>query len=73
VNRKTFNAFTEEAGLSSDAGNAEGGDLTLETLLEEKYKFDIALRFEKLGVGDEKRGWTKPGAHAEQGVYEHRI
>lgn len=60
---QTLNAFIEEAGLSQDAGESEGGDLTLETLLEEKNKFDISLRFEKLGVEDDKRGWSKPGKH----------
>jgi hypothetical protein len=58
---QTLNAFIEEAGLSQDAGDTNGGDLTLETLLDEKNKFDISLRFEKLGVNDDQRGWSRPG------------
>jgi hypothetical protein len=47
--------------LPPDAGIAEKGDLTLETLLEEKKTFDLSVRFEKLGTDDGERGWTKPG------------
>jgi hypothetical protein len=60
---QTLNAFIGEAGLSQDAGDTEGGDLTLETLLDEKNKFDLSLRFEKLGVEDDKLGWSRPGKH----------
>lgn len=37
------------------------GDLTLETLLEEKKKFDVSVRFEKLGLKDGDDGWSLPG------------
>lgn len=37
------------------------GDLTLETLLEEKKTFDLSSQFEKLGTDDSEHGWTEPG------------
>jgi len=38
------------------------GDLTLETLLEEKKTFDLSVRFEKLGVEEDgEKRWRKPG------------
>lgn len=45
-----------------DSGNVSKGDLTLETLLEEKKTFDISVQFEKLGVDDgtNNTGWTSP-------------
>jgi len=36
------------------------GDLTLETLLEEKKNFDISVQFEKLGVEGGDAGWSLP-------------
>lgn len=36
-------------------------DLTIEKILEEKEIFDVSIRFEKLGDGDEDLGWTLPG------------
>lgn len=43
------------------------GDLTLETLLEEKRMFDVSVRFEKLGVAGEggEGGWKEPGRFFE--------
>ncbi|PPJ52544.1 hypothetical protein CBER1_10180 [Cercospora berteroae] len=57
---QTYEAFITEAGLPYDAGNVTKGDLDLETLLEEKKNFDIAVKFEKLGVEDDNTGWRKP-------------
>ena len=37
------------------------GDLTLETLLEEKKTFDVSFRFEKLGTEDATMGWRELG------------
>jgi hypothetical protein len=34
--------------------------LTIEALLEEKKTFDIATKFEKLGVEDAAAGWRLP-------------
>ena len=61
---QTYEAFVKEAGLPFDAGNVSKGDLTLESLLDEKKTFDIAVKFEKLGVEDAESGWRKPGASA---------
>lgn len=61
---QTFKAFTIEAGLPSDAGSVSKGDLTLETLLDEKKTFDVAVKFEKLGVENASSGWTNPGKYA---------
>ncbi|KAI5371162.1 Putative WD40/YVTN repeat-like-containing domain superfamily [Septoria linicola] len=57
---ETYDAFVAEAGLSHDAGNVTKGDLDLETLLDEKKNFDIAVKFEKLGLEDENTGWRQP-------------
>lgn len=37
------------------------GDLTIETILEEKKLFDLSLKIEKVGVGDEDGKWSLPG------------
>ena len=50
-----------EAGLPQDAGVISKGDLTLETLLEEKRTFDLRVKFEKLGNEDVATGWRQPG------------
>lgn len=53
---ETLDAFLSEAALSPDAGSAKKGDLTIESILEEKRAFDLSLGFEKCGIeGDE--GW----------------
>ncbi|KAK5132086.1 hypothetical protein LTR08_000336 [Meristemomyces frigidus] len=57
---QTYDAFVAEAGLEPDAGMVSKGDLTLETLLEEKKSFDLNAHFEKLGVEDGERGWSQP-------------
>ncbi|EMC94443.1 hypothetical protein BAUCODRAFT_132353 [Baudoinia panamericana UAMH 10762] len=58
---ESYAAFISEAGLPPDAGVISKGDLTLETLLEEKKTFDVSVRFEKLGVHDGgERGWKVP-------------
>ncbi|EME88072.1 uncharacterized protein MYCFIDRAFT_55082 [Pseudocercospora fijiensis CIRAD86] len=57
---ETYEAFINEVGLPYDAGNVSKGDLTIETLLEEKKTFDVSIRFEKLGVEDANVGWSRP-------------
>ncbi|EME48401.1 hypothetical protein DOTSEDRAFT_141452 [Dothistroma septosporum NZE10] len=59
---ETYDAFIQEIGLPYDSGNVSKGDLTLETLLEEKKTFDISVQFEKLGVNDgtADTGWKSP-------------
>ncbi|KAM3416090.1 hypothetical protein BST61_g9571 [Cercospora zeina] len=57
---QTYEAFIAEAGIPHEAGNVTKGDLDLETLLEEKKNFDIAVKFEKLGVEDANTGWKQP-------------
>lgn len=54
-------AFIKEAGLPLDAGTLSQGDLTIEKILEEKKVFDLSVRFEKFGDGNEDLGWTLPG------------
>lgn len=58
----TLDAFLREAGLPPDAGSTNNGGLTIERILEEKQVFDLSLRFEKLGSGDDKawNGITAP-------------
>lgn len=51
----------KEAALPLDAGTLSKGDLTIEKILEEKKMFDLSVRFEKFGDGDEDLGWTLPG------------
>lgn len=61
---QSYDAFIAEAGLPQDAGTTGKGDLTLEALLEEKKTFDVALRFEKLGLGGEgDESWSGLGAY----------
>nr|POE77685.1 tyrosine--trna ligase, mitochondrial [Quercus suber] len=55
----SYDTFIAEAGLPEDAGTVSNGDLTLETLLEEKKQFDTSNKFEKLGVEGGAHGWTK--------------
>ncbi|KXT07330.1 hypothetical protein AC578_432 [Pseudocercospora eumusae] len=57
---ETYEAFIGEAGLPYDAGNVSRGDLTIETLLEEKKTFDVSVKFEKLGLEDANLGWSRP-------------
>ncbi|KAF2483891.1 WD40-repeat-containing domain protein [Neohortaea acidophila] len=57
----SYDAFINEAGLPASAGDVGKGDLTLETLLEEKKTFDVSVRYEKLGSEDgEGKGWARP-------------
>ncbi len=58
---QTLTSFLCEAGLPPDAGSISKGSLTIEKILEEKKLFDLSVRFEKLGTGNEKKGWSKPG------------
>lgn len=54
---ETLDAFLSEAGLSPDASFTKKGDLTIESILEEKRVFDLSVGFEKCGIeGDE--GWS---------------
>ncbi|KAF2770296.1 WD40 repeat-like protein [Teratosphaeria nubilosa] len=61
---ESYDAFVSEAGLPSDAGSVAKDDLTLETLLEEKRMYDLSVRFEKVGTGDDDQGgdtgWRVP-------------
>jgi len=58
---QSYEAFVTESGLPPDVGTCSKGDLTLETLLEEKRAFDLSVKFEKLGSEDESaRGWREP-------------
>lgn len=60
--QQSYDAFITEAGLPATAGDVGKGDLTLETLLEEKKTFDVSVRYEKLGSEDgEGKGWARPG------------
>ncbi|KAF7190286.1 hypothetical protein HII31_08617 [Pseudocercospora fuligena] len=65
---ETYEAFINEVGLPYDAGNVSKGDLTIETLLEEKKTFDVSIKFEKLGVEDANLGWSRPGMAKELDV-----
>ncbi|KAL7779351.1 hypothetical protein CFE70_008854 [Pyrenophora teres f. teres 0-1] len=47
-----------EAGLPSDIGAASDSLVTIESILEEKKKFDLSLSFEKLGVDETNQGWA---------------
>jgi hypothetical protein len=58
---ESYEAFVREAGLPDSAGTTSKGDLTLETLLEEKRVFDVSVRFEKLGADDGEGKWKLPG------------
>ncbi|SMQ50680.1 unnamed protein product [Zymoseptoria tritici ST99CH_3D1] len=65
---ESYEAFVREAGLPRDAGTTSKGDLTLETLLEEKRVFDVSVRFEKLGVDDGKGKWSLPAPSVSKPV-----
>ncbi|KAI9724798.1 MAG: hypothetical protein M1812_000074 [Candelaria pacifica] len=58
--QQTLEAFLQEAGLPANAGTTEAGDLTIEKILEEKKTYDISVRFEKIGVGEEEDKWKQP-------------
>ncbi|KAE8824769.1 hypothetical protein PTNB85_09533 [Pyrenophora teres f. teres] len=55
---ETLNSFVQEAGLPSDIGAASDSLVTIESILEEKKKFDLSLSFEKLGVDETNQGWA---------------
>ncbi|KAI9798358.1 MAG: hypothetical protein M1835_000021 [Candelina submexicana] len=57
---ETLEAFLQEAALPPDAGAAEAGNLTIEKILEEKRIYDISLKFEKIGIGEEDNKWKQP-------------
>ena len=57
---ETLDAFLGEAGLSPDAGSVKKGDITIESILEEKQAFDLSLGFEKCGI-EEDEGWSLLG------------
>ena len=48
----------QEAELPPDIGAASDSLVTIESVLQEKKKFDLSLSFEKLGVDDNERGWA---------------
>lgn len=52
-------------------GTISKGDLTIEGLLEEKKSFDIAVRFEKLGMKEGDDGWSQPGGLRAQDEQVH--
>ncbi|KAL8765796.1 MAG: hypothetical protein Q9209_007235 [Squamulea sp. 1 TL-2023] len=56
----TLQAFLTEAGLPTDAGSINPGDLTIEKVLEEKKVFDLTLNFEKSNIADDCRQWSSP-------------
>jgi WD40 repeat protein len=41
-------------------GSASSPEVTLEQILQEKQTYDLSLRFEKMGVDDEEKGWRVP-------------
>lgn len=48
----------QEAELPPDIGASSDDLVTIESVLQEKKKFDLSLSFEKLGVDDTERGWA---------------
>ncbi|KAL8694968.1 MAG: hypothetical protein Q9218_000440 [Villophora microphyllina] len=53
----TLQAFLTEADLSHEV--IDSGDLTIETILEEKRVFDLSLKFEKSDISHDGRGWNE--------------
>ncbi|RAR05219.1 hypothetical protein DDE83_007445 [Stemphylium lycopersici] len=58
ANGYTQVTFVQEAELPPDIGAASDSLVTIESVLQEKKKFDLSLSFEKLGVDDKERGWA---------------
>lgn len=67
---ETLDTFIREAGLPSDAGlvtrksSDEAGGLdkwTLESIIQEKKRFDQTLSFERYGDSQAKDEWSVPG------------
>ncbi|KAI9838548.1 MAG: hypothetical protein M1819_004857 [Sarea resinae] len=56
---ETLDLFLREAGLPSDASTVDAGDLTIENVLQEKKIFDLSVRFEKIGIGEDPP-WLSP-------------
>ncbi|KAL8990965.1 MAG: hypothetical protein Q9177_000502 [Variospora cf. flavescens] len=54
----TLKAFLAEAGLPSNAGSTEPGDLTIEKVLGEKQVFDLSLAFERSSIAGSGREWS---------------
>ena len=61
IGMQTLDAFIQEAGLPPDAGSVEKGDLTIETILEEKKIYDLSVSYEKLATAHGDVAWTLPG------------
>ncbi|KAH6620483.1 WD40-repeat-containing domain protein [Boeremia exigua] len=57
---ETLKTFIKEADLPSDAGIRPDSSVTIDSILDEKRKFDLSLSFEKLGVDDAGRKWAVP-------------
>ncbi|KAI9663946.1 MAG: hypothetical protein M1821_007437 [Bathelium mastoideum] len=56
----TLKAFLDEANLPPDTGSVSKGDLTLETVLQEKKVFDLSLKFEKFNASEDDQKWSLP-------------
>ncbi|USP82677.1 hypothetical protein yc1106_09951 [Curvularia clavata] len=52
------NGFVQEAELPPDIGAASDDQVTIESVLQEKKRFDLSLNFEKLGIDDTDQGWA---------------
>ncbi|KAJ5025474.1 WD40-repeat-containing domain protein [Bipolaris maydis] len=55
---QTLSSFVQEAELPPDIGAAPNDLITIESVLQEKKKFDLSLNFEKLGIDDTEQEWT---------------
>lgn len=55
---QTLNSFVLEAELPPDIGAASDDLVTIESVLQEKKRFDLSLNFEKLGIDDTNQGWA---------------
>jgi hypothetical protein len=62
---ETLEAFIREAGLDADAGQSSGDDTdewTIQSLLEEKKKYDQNVNFERYGEENQQSTlWSEPG------------
>ncbi|RMZ72251.1 WD40-repeat-containing domain [Pyrenophora seminiperda CCB06] len=55
---ETLKSFVQEAELPADIGATSESLVTIESILEEKKRFDLSLSFEKLGVNDTDQAWA---------------
>ena len=60
INLQTLDVFLAEANLPPETGVVMKGNMTIESVLEEKRVFDVGRDFEKLGLEDEDNGWKEP-------------